>query len=187
MKDSAKMSSLKMFLFISSTMTPRLCTYSLSSCGVTVGESVESEDEARRASHNVLERKRRNDLKSSFQVSYPDFSSPISLLLPPPVLPSPSFSLFLPFCFISLSLFSWSLDFAISIKIMSCKSSSANVSVSRSSPHWKRIVFGLPATDGAAPSSPLLTVTTGLFSIAHTRGGDVMTHATFVPPQTRLL
>ncbi|CAI8021788.1 Myc proto-oncogene protein [Geodia barretti] len=39
----------------------------LSSAGSTVGETVESEDEARRASHNVLERKRRNDLKSSFQ------------------------------------------------------------------------------------------------------------------------
>ena len=38
MKDSAKMSSLKMFLFISSTVTPRLCTYSLSSCGMTVRE-----------------------------------------------------------------------------------------------------------------------------------------------------
>ena len=34
MKDSAKMSSLKMFLFMSSTVTPRLWTYSLSSCGV---------------------------------------------------------------------------------------------------------------------------------------------------------
>ena len=31
-------------------------------------ENIESDDEARRASHNVLERKRRNDLKSSFQV-----------------------------------------------------------------------------------------------------------------------
>lgn len=31
-------------------------------------DPVESDDEARRASHNVLERKRRNDLKNSFDV-----------------------------------------------------------------------------------------------------------------------
>lgn len=39
----------------------------LGSAGSAVGENADSEDEARRASHNVLERKRRNDLKSSFQ------------------------------------------------------------------------------------------------------------------------
>ena len=39
----------------------------LSSAGSS-GDGIESDDEARRASHNVLERKRRNDLKSSFQV-----------------------------------------------------------------------------------------------------------------------
>lgn len=38
----------------------------LSSAG-SGGDCIESDDEARRASHNVLERKRRNDLKSSFQ------------------------------------------------------------------------------------------------------------------------
>ncbi len=42
-------------------------TKRLSSAGSS-GDGVESDDEARRASHNVLERKRRNDLKSSFQV-----------------------------------------------------------------------------------------------------------------------
>lgn len=40
----------------------------LSSSGSSYGDSLESDDEQRRASHNVLERKRRNDLKSSFQV-----------------------------------------------------------------------------------------------------------------------
>jgi Myc proto-oncogene protein len=39
----------------------------LSSAGSSGCDFVESDDEARRASHNVLERKRRNDLKSSFQ------------------------------------------------------------------------------------------------------------------------
>ena len=61
-------------------LPPRL--QRLSSAGSTVGETVESEDEARRASHNVLERKRRNDLKSSFQVSYPVFLLPLSFLPP---------------------------------------------------------------------------------------------------------
>ena len=41
----------------------------LSSAGSSLGDGLESDDEARRASHNVLERKRRNDLKSSFQVT----------------------------------------------------------------------------------------------------------------------
>lgn len=40
----------------------------LSSAGSSGCDIAESDDEARRASHNVLERKRRNDLKSSFQV-----------------------------------------------------------------------------------------------------------------------
>ena len=47
----------------------------------------------------------------------------------------------------------------------SCMSSSANVSVSRRSPHWKRTVFGLP--EGTAPSSALLTARVGVFSMAH--------------------
>ena len=34
----------------------------------SVGDGTESDDEQRRASHNILERKRRNDLKSSFQL-----------------------------------------------------------------------------------------------------------------------
>ena len=43
-------------------------THRLSSVGSNYGDSLESDDEQRRASHNVLERKRRNDLKYSFQV-----------------------------------------------------------------------------------------------------------------------
>ncbi len=34
----------------------------------SVGDGTESDDEHRRASHNILERKRRNDLKYSFQI-----------------------------------------------------------------------------------------------------------------------
>ena len=40
----------------------------LSSVGSNATDGTESDDEQRRASHNVLERKRRNDLKYSFQV-----------------------------------------------------------------------------------------------------------------------
>ena len=40
----------------------------LSSAGSSNFEGTESDDEQRRASHNILERKRRNDLKYSFQV-----------------------------------------------------------------------------------------------------------------------
>lgn len=43
-------------------------TQRLSSAGSNYGDGLESDDEQRRASHNVLERKRRNDLKYSFQV-----------------------------------------------------------------------------------------------------------------------
>jgi Myc proto-oncogene protein len=43
-------------------------THRLSSAGSNYGDGLESDDEQRRASHNVLERKRRNDLKYSFQV-----------------------------------------------------------------------------------------------------------------------
>lgn len=42
-------------------------THRLNSAGSNFGE-MESDDEQRRASHNVLERKRRNDLKYSFQI-----------------------------------------------------------------------------------------------------------------------
>ena len=41
---------------------------SAGSMGSNYGDGMESDDEQRRASHNVLERKRRNDLKFSFQV-----------------------------------------------------------------------------------------------------------------------
>ena len=40
----------------------------LSSVGSNVTDNGESDDEQRRASHNILERKRRNDLKYSFQI-----------------------------------------------------------------------------------------------------------------------
>ena len=40
---------------------------STSTCS-SLGDGTESDDEHRRASHNILERKRRNDLKYSFQV-----------------------------------------------------------------------------------------------------------------------
>lgn len=43
-------------------------THRLSSVGSNYGDGLESDDEQRRASHNVLERKRRNDLKYSFQI-----------------------------------------------------------------------------------------------------------------------
>lgn len=43
-------------------------THRLSSAGSNYGDGMESDDEQRRASHNVLERKRRDDLKYSFQV-----------------------------------------------------------------------------------------------------------------------
>lgn len=43
-------------------------THRLSSAGSNYGDGLESDDEQRRASHNVLERKRRNDLKYSFQI-----------------------------------------------------------------------------------------------------------------------
>ena len=43
-------------------------THRLSSAGSNFGDGTESDDEQRRASHNILERKRRNDLKYSFQV-----------------------------------------------------------------------------------------------------------------------